>query len=85
MINFTDLDKKFCVSWHYNGSSSYLFVNGVEIIKFKQKYSEIKAIWLCLGNVSKEFLVDKIKEAGFYGYVYDVSIDYDASITVWIF
>ena len=57
----------------------------MEIIKFKPKYSEIKATWLCLGNVSKEFLMDKIKEVEFYGYVYDFSIDYDATITVWIF
>ena len=52
------LTKIFCLSLHYNGSNSSLFVNGVEIIKFKSKYSDIKATWLCLGNVSKEFLVD---------------------------
>ena len=34
-INFTVTKKKFCLSLHYNGANSYLFVNGTEIIKFK--------------------------------------------------
>ena len=63
---------------HYNGTNSYLFVNAVEIIKFKAKYSEIKPTPLCLGNVSKDFSVDNIKNTGFYGYIYDFSVDYDA-------
>ena len=33
-INFTDHRKKCCLSLHYNGANSYLFVNGTEIIKF---------------------------------------------------
>ena len=31
-INFTENNKKFCLSLHYNGTNSYLFVNGTEII-----------------------------------------------------
>ena len=27
-INFTVTKKKFCLSLHYNGANSYLFVNG---------------------------------------------------------
>ena len=30
-INFTENNKKFCLSLHYNGANSYLFVNGTEI------------------------------------------------------
>ena len=30
-INFTVTKKKFCLSLHYNGVNSYLFVNGTEI------------------------------------------------------
>ena len=30
-INFTVTNKKFCLSLHYNGANSYLFVNGTEI------------------------------------------------------
>ena len=48
-INFTVTKKKFCLSLHYNGANSYLFVNGTEIYKFKAKDSEIVAIPLCLG------------------------------------
>ena len=46
--------KKFCLSLHYNGTNSYLFVNGTEIYKFKAKDSEIAATPLCLGNISKD-------------------------------
>ena len=38
-INFTVTRNKFCLSLHYNGANSYLFVNGLEIIKFKAKDS----------------------------------------------
>ena len=30
-INITENNKKFCLSLHYNGANSYLFVNGREI------------------------------------------------------
>ena len=30
-INFTVTKNKFCLSLHYNGAISYLFVNGTEI------------------------------------------------------
>ena len=60
-----------------NGANSYLFVNSVEIRKFKARDSEINAIPLYLGNISKDFSVDNMKKTGFYGYVYDFSVDYD--------
>ena len=52
-VNFTDNGDKYCLSLHYNGANSYSFVNGKEIIKFKAKYSEIVAILICLGNISR--------------------------------
>ena len=61
---------------HYNGTSSYLFVNGTEIIKFKAKDFEIKAYSLCLGNISKDMLQNNIKKTWWKGYVYDFSTDY---------
>ena len=75
--NFTENNKKFCLSLHFNGANSYLSVNGTEIHKFKAKDSEIVAIPLCLGNISKEFSVDNMKKTGLDGYVYDFSVDYD--------
>ena len=77
-INFTENDKKFCLSLHYNGANSYLIVNGTEIHKFKAKDSEIVATPLCLGKISKDFSVDSMKKTGLSGYVYDFSVDYDA-------
>ena len=77
-INFTVTRKKICLSLHYNRANSYLFVNGTEIIKFKAKDSEIVATPLCLGNISKDWSVDNMKNTGLNGYVYDFSVDYDA-------
>ena len=60
-INFNVTKKKFCLSLHYNGEDSYLFVNGTEIYKFKAKDSEIVWTPLCLGNISKDWSTDNIK------------------------
>ena len=78
-INFTVTKKRFCLSLHYNGPNSYLFVNGTEIYKFKAKDSEIVASLLCLENISKDWPTDNMKKkTGFNGYVYDFSVDYGA-------
>ena len=77
-INFTVTKKKFCLSLHNNGANNHLFVNGTEIFKFKAKDSEIVATPLCLGNISKDWLVDNMKKIGFNGYAYDFSVDYNA-------
>ena len=55
LVNFTDHRKRCCLSLHFNGANSYLFVNGTEIIKFKAKDSNIIATPLCLGNISKDW------------------------------
>ena len=78
-INFTVTKKIFCLSFHYNGANSYLFVNGNEIYKFKAKDSEIVASPLCLGNISKDWLTDNMKRTGFNGYIYDFSVDNDST------
>ena len=61
-VNFTVTKNKFCLSLHYNGAISYLFVNGTEIYKFKAKDSEIVASPLFLGNISKEWSADNMKK-----------------------
>ena len=76
-ITFTEENKKNCLSLHCNGANSYLFVNGKEIHKFKAKDFEIVAIPFCLGNISKDFSADNMKNTGLNGYVYDFSVDYD--------
>ena len=73
-INFTVTKKTFCLSLHYNGANSYLFVNGTEIYKFKAKDSKIVATQLFLGNISKDWSVGNMKKTGFNGYVYDLLV-----------
>ena len=75
---FTENFKKFCLSLHYNGANSYLFVNSKEIHKFKAKNSEIAATPLCLANISKEWTVGNMKKTGLNGYVYDFSVNFNA-------
>ena len=78
-INFKVTKKKFCLSLHYNRAKSYLVVYGLEIYKFKAKDSETVASPLCLGNISKDWSLDNMKNFGFNGYVYDFSVDYDGT------
>ena len=74
--NFTATNKKFCLSLHYNGDSSYLFVNSKEIINFKAKDSQTVPISLCLGNVSKDFSPVNTTNNGLYGYICDFSVNH---------
>ena len=74
------MEKKCCLSLHYNGANSYLFVNGTEIIKFKAKDSEIVAIPLNLWNISKDWSVDNMTDIRLHGYVYNFSVDYDTIV-----
>ena len=77
-VNVTENNEKSCLSLHYNWANSYLFVNGTEIIEFKAKDSEIVASPLCLGNISKDWSIDNMRDTGLNGYVYYFSVDYDA-------
>ena len=79
-INFTVTQRKFCLSLHYNGSNSYLFVNGKEILKFKAKDSTV-ADPLCLGNISKGWSSSNMKKTGLNGYVYEFNVDYSNNNT----
>ena len=55
-------------------------MNGTEIYKFIAKDSEIVAGSICLGNISKDWSTNNMKKkTGFNGYVYDFSVDYDAT------
>ena len=64
--SFTQQNKKFVLSLHYNGNSSYLFANGVQELKFK----------LCVGNISSDWTVTNSEKTGLYGKVYDFVVDY---------
>ena len=75
-ITFTVTKKKFCLSLHYNGTNSYLFVNGKEIIKLKVKDSAIAVTPLCLGSISKDWSPNNMKKTGLNGSVYEFCVDY---------
>ena len=55
------LGRKFWLSLHYNGSNSSLFINATKMHQFKAKNSEKEPYPLSLGNLSKGFTIDNIK------------------------
>ena len=78
LINFTKPRKKFCLSLHCNGTSSYLFVNGTGVIKPKAEDTQIVITPLCLEKISKDFTADNMKKTELCGYIYDFSVDYNS-------
>ena len=78
--DFSAENKIFCLSLHYYGDNSYLFVNGKEVTKFKAKKSEIKGNKLTLGSISTSANLSSsdIEDSKLYGNVYDFSVDYSA-------
>ena len=53
--NFTQPNKKFVLSLHYNDNDSYLFVNGKQELKFKAKSNQLIQEKLCIGNLSDQW------------------------------
>ena len=72
-----EIIKPPCLSLHYNGANSYLLMVQ-KLLNSKKKDSEIAATLLCIVNISEDFSADNMKKAGWYGYIYDFSVDYDA-------
>ena len=73
--NFTVDNKKFCLSLHYNGDNSYLFVNDKEVTKFKAKTCELIKHSMCLESLLYDYYTEnKIKYTGLYGNVYDLDL-----------
>ena len=52
-VNFRRSERKFCLSFHYNGTNNFLFVNATKMHQLKSKDSEIKRFAFCLGNISE--------------------------------
>ena len=74
--NINGQQNKFFPTLYYDKVYSYLFVNGVEIYRFKARDSEINVDRLCLGNVSNNLSNDNIRKAELYRYIYDFSVGY---------
>ena len=75
--NFTEVEKKFILSLHYDGHESYLFANGMELLKFKADDAQILKEKLCLGNLSSNWTSANSTKTGLYGKVYDFVVDYE--------
>ena len=75
LLNIT---KRICLSFHYNGANSNLFVNVAKSHEFEVKDSEIVATPLFLGKILKEFSVDNMRNTGLNKYFHDFSTGYDA-------
>ena len=67
---YAESDKRFLLSLHYNGDSSYLFINGVEQLKFKSKVNYLEK------NLFRLVFTKHGKKTGVHGNIYDCSIDY---------
>ena len=61
-ISFTQSNRRFVLSLHYNGDKNFLFVDAIKIYQFKAKNSGIKKYVSCLSNVSKDFTIDNMKK-----------------------
>ena len=76
-ISFSQPNKRFVLSLHYNGSNSFLFVNATKIYQLKAKDSEIKDYPLCLGNISKNFAINNMKKTELKEVVKFFSVDFN--------
>ena len=65
-INFSKSKTQFCLSLHYNGDNSYLFVNGKEIYKFKANNKKVNfSNQFSLGSMSNIFRAVDPREVPF--------------------
>ena len=78
-INFSKANTKFCLSLYFNGDSSYLFVNGKEIFKFKSDNKNVNfQMQFCLGSISNGFSALQSREVSLNVNVYNFSVDYNS-------
>ena len=74
--NFTEQSKTFVLSLHYNGDDSYLFVNGVEQLKFKSAINYKYRNLLRVGNSSSDCSLTNSTKTGLNGLSNDFPVDY---------
>ena len=76
-INFSKAKTIFCLSLHYNGDKSYLFVNGKEIYMFKANNLCVNfPPHVSLGSISNKFSYTEAEEVFLKRIVYEFSIAY---------
>ena len=67
-VNFSKAKTKFCLSLHYNGTNSYLFVDKAEIYKFKA-HNNMRWYEFSLGFVLTDFMKYEQSEISLNGTV----------------
>ena len=68
--------QNFVLSFHYNADNSYLFLNGKEIVKFKDDNKNVNfPTQFCLGSISNGFRNTESREVSLNENVYDFSVD----------
>ena len=76
-LNFTQSNSAFCLSLHYNGSNSFLFVNATKNTSIQSKrFWNYKKYPLCLRNVSADFSTNSMIKTRLDGSVRHFSVDY---------
>ena len=74
---FTQPNKRFMLSLHYDDNDSYLFINGKQELKFKAKSNPVLIEKrLCIGNLSAQWTTSESEKTGLYGNIYDFIVDY---------
>ena len=64
------------MGFHYNADNSYLFLNGKEIVKFKDDNKNVNfPTQFCLGSISNGFRNTESREVSLNENVYDFSVD----------
>ena len=76
-IMFTKPNKRFVISLYHNGINSFSFVNATKIYQFKAKNYEMKDHTLYLGNISKTFTINNIKNTELGGVTNFFPVDFN--------
>ena len=71
------LEKMYVMSVYYNGSESYLFINGTQELKFTAaSTANLGNNTFCVGYISDEFSTENMEKTSLCKNIYDLSIDY---------
>ena len=77
-FSISKANTKFCLSLHYNGNNSYLFINGKEIYKFKTSNKNVNLpTRFFLRSISNKLGAIDFKEVWLKENVFHFSVDYN--------
>ena len=74
--NRSEMRKFHVLTVCYNGSNSYIILNGVQQAKFKSMTNLKLSNPLIIGNTTDDFTAAQYKNTSLRGNIYDVAVDY---------